>query len=237
MPLRFSMRLSFIVAAVMTLGYWSSRSASAVEPLFAKYGTGTLLHPIEAPEKIPLPACYSQGHCRCRKDKVHIFTVNGLNPMCLGNFNGLCEYFKKQGFEDTRFAQLYTYFTYADDIRALRRAEPDARIALVGFSLGANSVRDVANDLNKDGTPVDLLVYMVGDTIGNKPSSRPGNVRRIVNIRAKGAIATGGFLVNGAEIDNARNVRIDCRHILTPSRRQTVEIMMEELLMLAHFPE
>lgn len=224
---------------VVALAAWIAGTScvSAGEPLFAKYGSGTLLHPIEEPEHIPLPACYASAPYRCLKENVYIFTVNGLNPMCLGNFNGLCQFFKKQGFEKTRFAQLYSYSKFAEEIREIRKDNPNARIALVGYSLGANSVREVANELNRDGTRVDLLVYLAGDTIKNSPESRPANVSRIVNIRAKGAIATGGSFVNGSEIEGARNVRVDCRHILTPSRRQTVEIMMEELLMLACFPE
>lgn len=237
MPPRYTSRLILVLSAVMALGCLSSKS-SAVEPLFSKYGTGTLLHPVEEPEKIAMPACYDRGPCHCRKDHVYIYTVNGLNPMCLGNFNGLCVYLKKQGFENTRFAQMYTYFGFADEIREVRKNDPEARIALVGFSLGANSVRDIANDLNRDGTRVDLLVYMVGDTIRNTPASRPPNVNRIVNIRAKGLVLTGGdFTMNGADIDGARNVKLECRHILTPSRKQTVELMMEELLMLACFPD
>lgn len=231
-------RFLFGSLAFMGLGCISTNSASAIEPLFAKYGTGTMLHPLEEPEKILLPSCYSGRPCQCRKEHVYIYTVNGLNPMCLGNFNGLCQYFKKQGFENTRFAQPYTYFGFADEIRQVRHNDPEARIALIGFSLGANMVRDIANDLERDGTKVDLLVYMVGDTIKNTPYSRPANVCRIVNIRGKGLVLTGGDLFwNGSEIDGARNVHIDCRHILAPSRRQTIELMMEELLMLACFPQ
>jgi hypothetical protein len=225
-----------LVAACLALGCLSSH-APAVEPLFAKYGTGTLLHPIEEPERVAMPACYKRGPCHCAKEHVYIYAVNGLNPMCLGNFNGLCQYWKKQGFANVRFGQLYTWFTFADEIKAVRASDPQARIALVGYSLGANSVRDLANDLNKEGVPVDLLVYLAGDTIGNTPDSKPANVRRIVNIRAGSALMMGGDLTSkGDDIDGARNVKVECRHIMTPSRLAVVETMNEELLMLACYP-
>ena len=86
-----------------------------------------------------------------------------------------------------------------------------------------------------DEAGIDLL--LVGDSIGNTPVSKPNNVQHIVNIRADGALAMGGDLTaNTGDIEGARNVRVKCRHILTPSRRQTVEIMNEELLTLACFP-
>src|SRR5262249_4195286 len=113
----------------------------------------------------------------------------------------------------------------------------DARIVLIGFSSGANYVKWIANALAKDCVRVDLLVYLVGDTVPNTPASHPPNVCRVVNVRGKGLILTGGDLFfNGTDIDGARNCRIECRHILAPSRRETLELMMEELLPLAYLP-
>lgn len=207
------------------------------EPLVTNFGIGTILHPIQEPEHVPLPSCYNQGPCRCCKERVHIFAVNGLNPLCSGNFNGLCKYLREQGFEHTHFGQLYSCCWFSDEIRHLRQSDPDARIVLIGFSLGANSVKCIANRLNREGIKVDLLVYLVGDFVFNKPSSYPPNVERVLNVRAKGLVLTGGdLLCNGADIDGARNCKLECRHILVPSRRETLELMMEELLMLACVP-
>jgi hypothetical protein len=108
-------------------------------------------------------------------------------------------------------------------------------VVLIGFSLGANWVKWIANDLARDGTRVDLLIYLVGDTIWNTPYSRPPNVRRIVNVRGEGLVLLGG-ICDGADLDGARNERIYCRHILAPSRRETLELVMEELLALACSP-
>lgn len=236
MTQRTAPRVLPVIAAFLALGCLGTRSG-AVEPLFAKYGTGTVLHPIEEPDQVAMPDCYQRGPCQCRKEHVYIYAINGLNPMCLGNFNGLCQYWKKQGFANVRFAQLYTWSGFADEIKTVRANDPQARIAIVGYSLGANSARDLANDLNKEGVPVDLLVYLAGDSIGDTPDSRPVNVQHIVNIRADGALAMGGGLFAKGDIEGARNVRVKCRHILTPSRRQTVEIMNEELLTLACYPK
>lgn len=207
------------------------------EPLVTNFGIGTLLHPVEEPEHVPLPSCYQNGPCHCCKERVHVFAINGLNPLCLGNFNGLCTYLRKQGFEHTHFGQLYGSCWFTDEIRHIRSTDPDARIVLIGFSLGANYVKCMANHLNKEGIKVDLLVYLVGDFVFNTPSSHPPNVVRVVNIRAKGLVLTGGDLMcNGADIDGACNHRLSCRHILVPSRRETLALLMEELLTLACEP-
>jgi len=202
------------------------------EPVMTHIGIGGLIHPLEPPDHISYPPGCSD---RCRKDHVYIFAVNGLNPLCLGNFNGMCDYVRDQGFEHTYFGQPYTAFWFPDEIREIRRCDPEAKIVLIGFSWGASSVRSMAHRLDADGVPVDLLIYLVGDTIWNTPYSRPPNVRRIVNVRGEGLILLGG-LCDGADLDCARNEQIHCRHILAPSRKETLELVMEELLALACSP-
>jgi hypothetical protein len=205
------------------------------EPLVTEFGIGHLIHPVEEPDHIPVPAVCAEHPELCRKDHVYIFAVNGLNPLCLGNFNGLCCYLREQGFTHTYFAQPYTCFWFPDEIREIRQCDPEAKIVLIGFSWGANCVRSLAHRLDDDGIPVDLLVYLVGDTIWNTPYSRPPNARRIVNVRGRGLILLGG-LCDGADLDGARNEEIDCRHILAPSRKETVTLLMEELMALACQP-
>lgn len=231
------MRMStFVLVAGVSLAGIACSAPLHAEPLVTKVGIGTFIHPIQEPATVPMPSCYDQGPCQCRKEHVYIFGVNGLNPLCLGNFNGMMGYFRKQGFENCYFGQLYTSHWFADKIREIRRADPEARIALIGFSLGANYVQAIANNLAKDGVKVDLVVYLVGDFVGNSAASKPDNVVRVVNVRAKGIVLAGGdLLCDGSDIEGASNHRIGCRHILAPSRRETLELLTKELLMLACF--
>src|SRR5262249_7705316 len=145
-------------ALLATLALGLVAPARAIEPLFANSGTGSMLHPLEEPKQLPYPASYYDGTSQLAKEHVYIFGINGLNPMCLGNFNRMLNYFRKEGFTNTYFGQMYTYYWYANSIRDIRRRDPQAKIVLIGFSLGANSVKSVANDLAADGTKVDLLV-------------------------------------------------------------------------------
>lgn len=229
--------MRFGVAAVLALALYAAATRAQADPLFASGGTGTILHPLQEPTNLRLPASCYDGTGRLAKEHVYIFGINGLNPMCLGNFNGMLDYVRRQGFQNTHFGQMYTYTWYANNIREIRRRDPQAKIVLVGFSLGCNSVRDVANQLKTDGTKVDLLVYLVGDFIYNSPDTFPPNVGRVVNVRAQGLVLVGGDLMfNGADIDRAVNLKLDCRHILVPSRKETLKLVTEELLALACFP-
>lgn len=227
---RFRIALFLLIA----LGCANSSEARAIEPLVGStgIGLGTILHPLQEPENMSIPKDFHL-QCCCSKDRIHIFAVNGLNLLCTGNFNGLCAFLKKQGFVHTHFDQLYTCYDIADRVQGVRRKDPTARIVLIGFSLGCNSVRQVANSLRETTEPVDLLVYLGGDLIGDVQSSRPANVRRILNIRGRGLLLTGGdFTFNGADIEGARNAKLDYRHILLPSRRETLTLITEELLAL-----
>lgn len=212
------LRNTFVIGLMLA---WAP-GARAIEPFVTDFGIGTFLHPLQDPGPVP--------GCECPKDHVYIFAVNGANPLCLGNFNGFCTYLKEHGYCHTYFGQLYTCLNWADRIRTIRRCDPEAKIVLIGFSAGCNSVRWIANDLARDCTRVDLLIYLVGDYVMNTPKSRPANVCRVANIRAKGMVFTGGDLIfNGADIDGARNCKLDCRHILVPSRKETLCFVMEEL--------
>jgi hypothetical protein len=216
---------------------WAGGPDAQAEPLVTNVGLGTFLHPVEKPEAIRYPRWCQDQPFDCCKEHVYIFGINGVNVMCSGNFNGMLCYFRNDGFTHTYFAQIYGTGWIPGEIRKIRHADPQARIVLIGFSWGANSARDIANDLNQDCTPVDLLVYLVGDLVCNTPNSKPCNVRRILNIRAHGLVLLGGdMFFNGEDIDGARNCMLKCRHILAPSRHESIEWIMEELLELACVP-
>lgn len=222
-----------ILAAIVA----SATPALALEPLLMHCSGLGFMHPIQEPECFHYPCWCLDQPCCCCKDHIYIFGVNGFNPLCTGNFNGLCRYLRDQGFENTYFGQLFSSHVFCRRIRNIVDEDPDAKIVLIGFSLGCNYVRCMANLLGRQGIQVDLLVYLAGDTIFNTARSCPENVCRVLNINAHGLVLTGGDLtLKGAELDCARNCFVDTRHILVPSRHETVELIMEELLALACVP-
>jgi hypothetical protein len=222
--------LAVVLAAMIPACAPTSRSQSLV----THHGLGSLLHPIQQPDVAFFPGPDPGQLGSFPGAHVYILGVNGLDPLCVGNFNGFLDYFRNNGYSHTYFSQFYSCHWVPDEVRTIRKKDPEARIVLIGYSLGANYVRHIANNLCKDDTRVDLLVYISGDFVGNCAASKPGNVCRIVNIRSSRLIFLGGdLLLKGEEIDGATNRTVKCRHILTPSRRETLILLTEELRALA----
>jgi hypothetical protein len=160
--------------------------------------------------------------------------VNGGDPLWLGNLNGLADHLRALGFTHTVCGQMVHAPAYAQQIRALRREDPGARVALLGFSAGANCVRQVAQRLKADQVCIDLLVYLGGDMIRNVPRSRPENVGRILNITGHGCVLYGyDLFFRGDQIDGACNLHLDARHFGLPSQREAIDALVRELLALA----
>lgn len=225
------------VGLLAVAAFSTSATSARAEPLVTHFGIGSLLHPVQEPAAVALPSwCQTQPY-QCCKDHVYIFGVNGFNPLCLGNFNGMLSYLRKQGYQHTYFGQLYTSHWFASEIRKIRQTDPQAKIVLIGFSLGANYTQAIACDLNREGIQIDLLVYLVGDLMRDIPENKPANVQKIVNIRAKGLVFLGGDLFfNGEDMVGASNHTLTCRHILAPSREETISIVAAELMALACVP-
>jgi hypothetical protein len=168
---------------------------------------------------------------------LYVFCINGGDPIGLGNFNGLSQHLKTHGCPNTYYGQLWHTRRFHNQIKEIHASDPQAQIALIGYSFGANRVRTLANDLNSDGIPVELLIYMAGDTISDRDASRPRNVARILNIRAKGLALYGGNLFfEGGELTGARNEFVNTRHMLVPTRAETIEYVTQELAALAAGP-
>jgi hypothetical protein len=166
-----------------------------------------------------------------RRDQVYFFLINGLDPGWWANLNGLAEYAKWCGFRHTYCGQMMEMPEYRAHMREVRQREPGARIVLLGYSLGANCVRHLAQKLRKDGVRIDLLIYLGGDTIFDKSRSRPDNVDHILNINSHGLILLGGDLYfNGRDLQGATNKRLDTRHICLPSQQEAIEIIVRALM-------
>jgi hypothetical protein len=185
-------------------------------------GCMCFLHPIACPPAELTRTCQEAPGC-CR-DHVYIFLVHGMDPLDWANLEGVRDYCHRLGFSKTYYGQLYHAPYFKKELCRIHREEPQAHFVLIGFSFGANMVRNIAQDAKQEGIPIDLLVYLGGNTLQNIPRDRPENVARIVNVLASGCIW------NGAWFDDAVNVHeTDVWHFGSPSHRQTLEILAQEL--------
>ncbi len=194
--------------------------------LTAGQGCLSFVHSLDVPSKeqmalgetVPEPS----------RNRVHVFLVHGMDPFDLANMNGLTEYIQKLGYLKTHYGQLFHVWEFKNEMRRIHKSDPQARFVLIGFSFGANLVRSVANAVKDDGIAVDLLVYLGGNTLENKPETQPDNVLHIVNILAVGCIW------NGAQLDRADNVQYDnVLHFGSPTHPRTREMLARELSAVA----
>jgi hypothetical protein len=190
--------------------------------LAAGPGCLTCLHPVAPPPLELAQACQEAPDC-CR-DRVYIFLVHGMDPLDSANLEGVRDYCRRLGFRNTYYGQLYHTAYFRREISRIHREDPGAHFILIGFSFGANMVRNIAQNVKAEGIPIDLLVYLGGNTLENIPHDRPENAARIVNILASGCIW------NGAWFDDAQNLHeTDVWHFGSPSHPQTLEILAREL--------
>jgi hypothetical protein len=163
----------------------------------------------------------------CR-NHVHIFFIHGLDPLDFANLTGVCDHLHKLGFIKTHFGQLYHIWKFKSELRKVHEQDPEARFALIGFSFGANMVRDLANALKDEDVPIDLLFYLGGNTLENTTPNRPPHVLRIVNVLAH------GWIWHGATLDGAENVEYsDCWHFGSPTHLHTLDVLAQELAAIA----
>jgi hypothetical protein len=194
--------------------------------LAAAPGCSTLYHDVghPSPEQLAPSACLPPS---CR-NHVHVFFVHGLDPLDWANLEGVRDYVQSLGYVKTHFGQLYHTASFEKDLRRIHEEDPEARFVMVGFSFGANMVRNLARAAKEQGIPIDLLVYLGGNTLKNGPEDHPDNVVKLVNILAT------GWIWNGDTFDDAENVTYSDRwHFGSPSHPYTLDVLGRELAVVA----
>jgi len=209
-------------------GRWPRRLRGVLLAVTLLGTTGCLsfCHPVAPPSKeLAAPCTVLPQDCR---NHVHMFFVHGLDPLDFANLSGVRDYVQSLGFVKTHYGQLYHVFQFKKDILRIHQEDPEARFVLVGFSFGANMVRDLANVARENDIPIDLLIYLGGNTLENIPRDRPDNVLRLVNILAT------GWIWNGTTFDGAENLNYSgVWHFGSPSHLKTLEVLARELSVVA----
>src|SRR5262249_4990025 len=154
--------------------------------------------------------------------------IHGMDPADAANLSGVCQYVQDLGFQKTYYGQLYHTHQFKTALREIHQQDCEARFVLVGFSFGANMVRNMALAAKEEGMRIDLLVYLGGNTLKDVPRDQPDNVARVVNILAQGCIW------NGATLQRAENVQVLGRwHFGSPSHPFTLQVLAQDLAEIA----
>jgi hypothetical protein len=209
-------------------GRWARRLSGALVAVALLAGSGCLnfCHPLppvtkeQAAESAALP-----DGCR---NHVYVFLIHGLDPLDAANISGLCDYLHALGYLKVYYGQLYHLWYFQRELARVHKEDPDARFVLIGFSFGANMVREVAQEARAEQCVIDLMVYLGGNTLEDVPYDRPDNVLKFVNILAAGCIW------NGADMEGAENLHVtDIFHFGSPTHQQTLEVLRRELPLVA----
>ena len=183
-------------------------------------------HPVAAPQPALAAPCTTLPPCS--RDHVYIFLIHGLDPLNFANLSGVRDYIQGLGFHKTFYGQLYHAAYFKKEMHHIHETDPDAHFVLIGFSFGANMVRDMALEAKKAGIQIDLLVYLGGNTLDNTPHDRPDNVGMVVNVLAT------GWIWNGTTFNDAENINLpDVWHFGSPTHRVTLEVLARDLAQVA----
>jgi hypothetical protein len=189
-------------------------------------GCLSFVHPVAPPDPHLLQSCHAAPQC-CR-DHVYIFMVHGLDPLNLCNLSGVRDYLHQLGFTKTYYGQLYHAWQFENKLQRIHQDDPQAHVILIGFSYGANVARHLAHVAQREDVPVDLLVYLGGNTLHNVPDDQPENAGHIVNVLAS------GFIWNGADFDRGENIHVtDVWHFGSPTHPRTLEALGRGMALVA----
>src|SRR5438105_2017738 len=109
-------------------------------------------HPVAAPQPELAAPCTTLPPCS--RDHVYVFLIPGLDPLNFANLSGVRDYIQGLGFHKTYYGQLYHTAYFNKEMHRIREVDPDAHFVLIGFSFGANMVRDLALSAKKEGVPI-----------------------------------------------------------------------------------
>jgi hypothetical protein len=178
----------------------------------------------------PLQALCAAVPPGCR-EHIHVFFINGCDPFGYGDLSGLCDCVKGLGFKQAKYGQMYNSSAFGQDIRQIKMTDPNAYVAVVGYSLGARCAWNLTQGLQKEGLTIDLLVYIAPAAMGSGPSTRPDNALRIVNITGWSASWSTDRMD-----DRAENHHLGTGHFSVPTHSETVQAVVNALVELAGGP-
>jgi hypothetical protein len=188
------------------------------------------LHPVAAPAPPCVDLC-SQISPECR-DHVHIFLINGLDPLRVGNLAGLRDRLQCLGFTNTYYGELCSWSWFKREVIRAHQEDPCGRIVLVGYSAGASMAYRLAHAVQQEGVKIDLLVYLDAKAFLLNFHQTPDNVCRVLNVNSLSRIWWG------SPIEGAQNVfENNIWHFGPPSHPRTLEVLAENLATLARTVE
>jgi hypothetical protein len=162
---------------------------------------------------------------------LRVYILDGVNPLGLARLNRLADQLRGAGFRNTRVGGWYSGAEFEREIRATHASDPSARFAVIGYSAGSYSARNMATRLVRGGVPVAVLGYVGGDYLRDTPDNRVPGVGQVVNVTGDGYLLTGrNLMFNGTDVSGATNVRLaGTSHFGLPTNPRTFSALYSAL--------
>jgi hypothetical protein len=191
-------------------------------------GCASGFNPVQPPPPDVVARCEGlAGTCR---EHLHIIVINGFDPSQVTNAVGLAHFLETCGFPHVYYSTQWTSLKYVERIRDIKAADPDARIAVIGYSMGVCCARKLAQRSKEQGITLDLLIYLDAFAANHSPEHSSTDAKRIVNV-----ITVPRLGIFGSEpLAGAQNYQfLEVRHVKVPTDSRIVECVLKELIALA----
>jgi hypothetical protein len=122
------------------------------------------VNPVHPPGPEVTEPCQAMSSYARRR--VCVFLANGVDPLCLGNLSGVRQYLHALGFTNTYYGYPYHGHWFKKELCRVRKDDPDARFVLIGYGMGADTLRAVARSVCQEGVAIDLFISLQGNPEG-----------------------------------------------------------------------
>lgn len=157
-----------------------------------------------------------------------IFVNSPLDVAQIGRLADSASYFQARGFMRSDFLFNSSGSELATMTRDIRSRNPNARIALIGWSGASLWIWDALTELSQTGETVDLIVYLDSNWIKTRVAreGHPTNFRRAVLIYRRGNPPVVG-------VPGAVSRQVDTTlHLAVAAHEDTLEFLDEEFMRL-----
>jgi len=111
-----------------------------------------------------------------------VFVINGFDPFDIGGTGDLRTTLNRLGFKKVYTGQFYHARDFADDIRGVAAADPNARFVILGVGAGVDAAVSLAESVLGNGVLIDLLVSVDSPFWSDAAGKRPVNVQRVMAV-------------------------------------------------------
>ncbi len=122
---------------------------------------------------------------RACRGNVYVFVVNGFDPFDVAKLGNARTALNRLGFTKVYTGQFYHAGQFADEIKSLAAAEPNARFVVVGVGAGVDAAVSLAESVAENGVAIDLLASVDSPFWSSAAGKKPINVQRVLSLHGR----------------------------------------------------